>query len=164
MNRTQFLRQKWSNHLEGIKASEHQKDVVAYLLDNQEIHHKMANLGTCLKHEADETAHLLELGVPPIVYDNASTDGVITKRLIILMKKMMRVIGDEPKLLAMDGSQFFDDDQEVGGREDFPAQYLNELGLEGTFLPRRFHFLGQGVKNRFCIMVGENKKIVIGTY
>ena len=108
-----------------------------------------------------------------LVYDDASRDRIITKRLIVLMKKALRSIGDEPAKLYFDGAQYFDIPGQDGApdKEDFPDCHLKELGIPSYDLITRknWFFVGtddetQSPKNNFCILEGVNGKIVIGAY
>lgn len=109
-----------------------------------------------IERVAESNLDNLSKGLPPVVYDDANPGGVLTVRLIAIMKKQMRILGDTPKVLAVDGAQFFD----VPGDADFPIGDLDELKLTWTLIPR----LDVNVQNRFCVMVGEAGKVVIGAY
>jgi hypothetical protein len=109
-----------------------------------------------IEQVAESNQDNLSKGIPPVIYDDANPDGVLTVRLIAMMKKQMQVLGDVPKILAVDGAQFFD----LPGDEDFPVGDLGELKLTWTLIPR----LVVSVQNRFCVMVGEAGKVVIGAY
>ena len=106
-----------------------------------------------------------------LVYDDASQNKVITKRLIILMKKALQSIGDKPAKLYFDGSQYFDITPE-GEKEDYPALLIKEeLRIpELELITRKNWFFAnsqdkiQSPKNNFCILEGVGGKIVIGAY
>ena len=102
----------------------------------------------------------------PIVYDEANEHKVLTKRLIIKMKKAMRLLGDVPKLIAIDGSQYFDLEDHEDCRE---CVIEEDLGLEYTLIERPCGYDGDTCpdpwgRNRFCVMTGEAGKVVIGAY
>ena len=102
----------------------------------------------------------------PIIYDEANEYLILTKRLIVKMKKAMRLLGDIPKLLAVDGSQFYDREDP----EDYSILDIKEdFGLEVEMIerPRRYQgdtCLDPSGRNRFCVMTGEAGKVVIGAY
>ena len=99
----------------------------------------------------------------PVVYDPANVHQVLTRHLIILMKKQMRLLGDVPKVLVIDNSQCLD----LEHPEDYPGHRIKtELGLEWSIFDRQRYYEGDPVsgRNRFCIMVGEAGQVVIGAY
>jgi hypothetical protein len=102
----------------------------------------------------------------PIIYDEANEHRVLTKRLMIKMKKAMRLLGDVPKHIAIDGSQYLD----LEDREDCPEYVIEEdLGLEYDLIDRPRGYDGDTCpdpcgRNRFCVMTGEAGKVVIGAY
>jgi len=102
----------------------------------------------------------------PVIYDDTNEHRILTKRLIILMKKQMRLLGDEPESLAIDGSQYYDCEDP----EDLGDNYIEkELNLQVELIDRLHHYRGDmcpepGGRNRFCVMTGKAGKVVIGAY
>ena len=101
----------------------------------------------------------------PVIYDDTNEHRILTQRLIVLMKKTMRVLGDIPKHLAVDGSQYYD----LEDPEDCPIPWIEDLGLEVEEIERLHRHAGDtcpepGGRNRFCVMTGEAGKVVIGAY
>ena len=92
----------------------------------------------------------------PVIYDDTDVVGRLTKRLIVLMKKTMRSLGDEPVCLAIDGSQFMDD-VDIG---DYSTHLIEEMGLDWTLIER----FDRNVRNRFCLLTGKSGSVVIGAY
>jgi len=92
-----------------------------------------------------------------VIYDDTDTIGRLTKRLIILLKKAMRLLGDEPMRLAIDGSQFFD----IVSQEDYGTNLIeSEMGLDWTLIER----FDTNVRNHFCVLIGKSSSVVIGAY
>ena len=102
----------------------------------------------------------------PIVYDDTNESRILTKRLVVLMKKEMRLLGDTPKHLAVDCSQWYD----LEDPEDYSIELIKEeLSLEVGEIERVHKFAGDSCpdpwgRNRFCVMTGEAGMVVIGAY
>ncbi len=106
-------------------------------------------------------------------YDDTSEN--LTPRLIALMKKNLRLLGDIPQQICVDPATFLDldikDITEWEGDAFWDQEHntvlernLSDFGLKVTYLQRKnFPYSPDRPRNMFCVMTGKNN-IVIGVY
>lgn len=96
-------------------------------------------------------------GAPPVVCDDADQSGCITRRLVALMKKEIKHLGDKAAVLIIDMGQFLDSNNV---EDEYHKNIEEDFQIKVSFVERK----DVNKQNRTCFMLGECGKLVIGVY